>query len=117
MPLVYDYIAQYGVVDENSYPYTSRHGNCRRNGGNFRVASHKGGRLTNCAALATLVSGRPITIAVAAGNVYWQGYSGGIMNQCGNAQGVDHGVTLVGVHQDDQENYWKIKNSWGTSWG
>ena len=117
MPLVYDYIAQYGVTDENSYPYTSRHGNCRRNGGNFRVKTYKGGRLTNCAALATLVAGRPITIAVTAGNVYWQGYSGGIMNQCGNAAGVDHGVTLVGVHQDDQENYWKIKNSWGTSWG
>ena len=39
------------------------------------------------------------------------------MHQCGNSGNVDHGVTLVGVHQDDQENYWKIKNSWGTSWG
>ena len=63
------------------------------------------------------MTGRPVTIAVTAGNSYWQSYSGGIMNQCGNAAGVDHGVTLVGVHQDNEENYWKIKNSWGTSWG
>lgn len=63
-----------------------------------------------------MVAGRPISVAVSAGNQYWQNYAGGIMNQCGSGS-IDHGVMLVGVYQDAKQNYWKVKNSWGTSWG
>lgn len=62
-----------------------------------------------------MVTGRPVTIAVAAGSSYWQNYAGGILNQCGTK--IDHGVLLVGVFQNSTQNYWKIKNSWGTGWG
>jgi len=62
-----------------------------------------------------MVTGRPVAVAVSAGNQYWQGYTSGIMNTCTGS--VDHGVSLVGVYQDDTQNYWKIKNSWGPSWG
>lgn len=62
-----------------------------------------------------MVTGRPVSIAVAAGSGYWMNYAGGILNQCGT--GIDHGVLLVGVFQNSTANYWKIKNSWGPSWG
>jgi len=58
---------------------------------------------------------RPVSVAVSAGNSYWMNYAGGIINKCGT--GVDHGVLLVGVFQNSTVNYWKIKNSWGTTWG
>jgi C1A family cysteine protease len=63
-----------------------------------------------------MVTGRPISITVSAGNSYWQSYANGIMNVCGNGP-IDHGVTLVGVYQDATQNYWKVKNSWGKTWG
>jgi C1A family cysteine protease len=62
-----------------------------------------------------MVAGRPVAVAVSAGNSYWQSYTGGIMNVCSGD--LDHGVVVVGVYQDATQNYWKIKNSWGTSWG
>jgi hypothetical protein len=62
-----------------------------------------------------MVTGRPISVAVAAGSSYWMLYAGGILNQCGTA--IDHGVLVVGVFQNSTTNYWKVKNSWGTSWG
>jgi C1A family cysteine protease len=39
-------------------------------------------------------------------------YTGGIMSVCGHS--VDHCVQAVGV---DTSSYWKVRNSWGTSWG
>ena len=35
------------------------------------------------------------------------------MSVCGKS--IDHAVQAVGVNTDD--GYWKIRNSWGTSWG
>lgn len=116
MPLVYDYAVKYGITTETLYPYVQKESTCKTTGGSFKITSYKGGALSNCSALSLMVTGRPVGVAVSAGNQYWQNYAGGILNQCGSGQ-VDHGVTLVGVYQDDTENYWKVKNSWGTEWG
>ena len=113
---VYNYVISYGTTTESNYPYTQVASSCKSNGGSYKISNYQGGALANCSALAAMVSGRPLSIAVSAGNAYWQNYAGGILNVCGNG-GVDHGVTLVGVYQDDTQNYWKVKNSWGQTWG
>jgi C1A family cysteine protease len=104
-----------GVTTEAAYPYTQTSGSCKVNGGAFKISSYSGGALADCNALAAMVTGRPTSIAVSAGNNYWMNYAGGILNQCGT--GIDHGVLLVGVFQNATQNYWKVKNSWGASWG
>jgi C1A family cysteine protease len=43
--------------------------------------------------------------------VNWSHYSSGVFNNCG--QKTDHAVLLVGV----VGGAWKIKNSWGITWG
>ena len=56
------------------------------------------------------------TIGINAGNM--QLYTGGVADprSC-PASGVDHAVLIVGYGTDSGSPYWKIKNSWGTSWG
>lgn len=93
-------------------------GNCKMNSqASYKISSYVGGALPDCSSLATMIAGRPVGIAVTAGNSYWQLYAGGILTECGTATNVDHAVLAVGVVQNGTDNYWKIKNSWGTSWG
>lgn len=59
-----------------------------------------------------------IAVAVQAGTTAFQNYVGGIYS-CTNYTGVDHGVLLVGYGSNTTsgQDYWIVKNSWGTSWG
>jgi C1A family cysteine protease len=49
-------------------------------------------------------------VAVDATN--WSRYSGGVFSNCGTS--LNHAVLGVGF---DSTGNWKIRNSWGTSWG
>merc|ERR1712039_180709 len=58
----------------------------------------------------------PVSIAVEADKSAFQLYRGGILSStCGS--NLDHGVLLVGYGTDNGQDYWKVKNSWGTSFG
>lgn len=43
-------------------------------------------------------------------------YNGGILNGCQQAQ-TDHAILLVGYGYWGKRPYWKVKNSWATTWG
>merc|ERR1719401_3184621 len=70
-----------------------------------------------------LVEQGPIAVAVAAGSE-WNWYSSGIMTPkgCDQDNVISHAVTLYGYgavkHKElGKVRFWRIKNSWGASWG
>lgn len=71
----------------------------------------------NLTALADAVEVGPVSICVVA--QMWDYYESGVMTaeQCGpmGDEFVDHCVQLVGF--DRKQNYWIVRNSWGTEWG
>jgi len=113
----FDYVHEYGLCYESAYPYTGKTDSCQKSTceQHVKVASHTDIPQGDTASLKSACSSvGPISIAVDA-NMFWQLYTGGVFNHMCNKNKLDHGVLLVGY--DSSEGYWKVKNSWGESWG
>jgi len=68
-------------------------------------------------ALEAAVAVGPVSVAIEADQACFQFYSGGIMSDPSCGTQLDHGVLAVGFGVQGSQKYWKVKNSWGTSWG
>lgn len=113
----YNYVKKAGGIETDaSYPYTSYQGvtgSCHSSASQFKIGVDSYTTLSGESSMATYVqSTGPLSVCVDAST--WNSYKGGIMTSCGNR--VDHCVQAVGVDASSS-GYWKVRNSWGTSWG
>jgi C1A family cysteine protease len=114
-------IEQGGITSESNYPYTSGNGNtgkCDKTKESPVAAKFSGYKdvQSDEDQMATWISTNgPLSVAVDAAQ-HWQTYTGGILTTCKGTQ-LDHGVLAVGYGTDNGQDYWIVKNSWGTSWG
>jgi len=60
---------------------------------------------------------KPVCVSVAAANIYFQLYTGGILNTESCTGQLDHAVTAVGWGTEDGQEYLIVRNSWGADWG
>jgi len=113
----YNYVKSAGGIESNSdYPYTSYQGvtgSCHSNPSKYQVTVKSYSTINGESNMANYVKATgPLSVCLDASS--WNSYRGGIMTSCG--QRVDHCVQAVGV-DTSAGGYWKVRNSWGTSWG
>jgi len=120
MATAFTWAKSQNVCTEASYPYTAADGTCKSScstaipqGG---VSGYKsvGSFLFKATKekMQSAIQQQPVSVAIQADQTSFQHYTSGILSgTCGTQ--LDHGVLAVGY----DTGYWKVKNSWGASWG
>ena len=102
-----DYVKDHGITTESAYPYRGHNGHCTIDKGDFKISKYL--KPKGCTNIMNALQGRPIGVSADATN--WSHYEKGVFSDC--KKELNHNILLVGI----TGSYYKIKNSWGTSWG
>ena len=111
-----------GLCAEDDYPYTSgggTSGTCESSSctvvDGSQVSSWVDVKQSDDA-MTSALDQQPISIAIEADQSAFQYYKDGVFTEaCGT--NLDHGVLAVGYGTMDGTDYYRVKNSWGPSWG
>merc|ERR1711881_802375 len=121
MDNAFSWVQQNGICSETAYPYTSgggQTGTCKKGCSPVvTITGHTDVPARNENALKAAVSKQPVSVAIEADKSAFQLYRSGILDNAGCGTNLDHGVLVVGYGTGSGKDYWKVKNSWGATWG
>lgn len=119
--LAFHYWTNHLVESEAAYPYVPVQNTCAYNAAaayqNIIVTGHVAVTVDSVSALQAAVAQQPIAVSIEADTLVFQSYTSGVLNstKCGTT--LDHAVLAAGYGTENGQDYWLVKNSWGTGWG
>jgi len=113
----FKFIIEKGQCEISSYPYTAKDGSCKSCSPVAHISSCSDVKPNDQISLKAAVAQQPVAIAIEADTFYFQSYSSGILTSSSCGTTLDHGVLIVGYGTENEQDYWEVKNSWGTTWG
>jgi C1A family cysteine protease len=121
MDNAFKWIEKNGLCTESDYPYTSgggKTGTCKSSckPAVTLTGFHDVPKGDETSLLAAAAIG-PVSIAIEADKSAFQLYKSGILDNKACGTNLDHGVLIAGYGTDGGKDYWKVKNSWGATWG
>merc|ERR1711907_81058 len=121
MDNAFQFISQNGgICSEAEYPYKAQQGTCQKDCKKVvTISGYEDVPKNDEKSLQYAAAKGPVSIAIEADKIAFQFYKGGVLDNSACGTSLDHGVLLVGYGTDATtgKDFWKVKNSWGTSWG
>ena len=119
MDNAFTYVMDNGLCSESAYGYTAVKGTCAYDtcGTKYHITGCQDVPASNELALREAVAKQPVSVAIEADTRVFQLYRSGVITSSECGTNLDHGVLTVGYGEDNGVKYWKVKNSWSTSWG
>ena len=129
----YDYqeftgLVEYGVCNNDVYPYTDREQACQSSAWDAPRTSFQSWHRVDCndtAAIKTAIMTYGVVAAAVEVGSAFEAYSGGVYQDsyttCSSSPcyytPTNHIIALVGWNDNGGDGYWILRNSWGTHWG
>lgn len=112
------YVKDQGITTEAKYPYHGVGSTCKYTEADkvFTVSDCTEVTADKELALTAAVALNPVSVAIQANHLSFQLYKSGVYTgNCGTK--LDHGVLAVGYGTIGGKKHFKVKNSWGATWG
>ena len=108
------------AILEKDYAYTAKDGSCQ-----YDSLSHTGVDVSgyswvtadSSSQTKAAIAKQPISVSIEADRYVFQLYSSGVFDSTSCGTSLDHAVALVGYGTENGQDYYLLRNSWGTSWG
>ncbi|KAL7714644.1 Cysteine proteinase 3 [Entamoeba marina] len=114
------YLKNNGAMKESDYEYQAVQGTCAYDSSKVVAKStgEKSIESGNEDDLTAAIAEGTVAVAIDASKISFQLYKSGVYNEprCSSTS-LDHGVAAVGYGNLDGDDYYIVRNSWGSSWG
>ena len=110
----------YEIETEAKYPYKGKDGTCAYSAADIsgvNVAYYEMVTQDNVEQMKAAVAKQPVSVSIEADRAVFQQYHSGIFDSTGCGTNLDHATLVVGYGSENGQEYWIMKNSWGTVWG
>ena len=116
----FTYWETHNAIARDAYPYTAKNGDCKydslTNTG-IEVATYTDVTPESDSQMKAALAQQPISVAIEADKAVFQLYKTGVFDSASCGTDLDHAVALVGFGSEGGQDYYILRNSWGTTWG
>jgi len=117
------YLKNHPLAKESDYSYTSGHGvtgSCNTSAaakGCVSVTGQASVTRNSPSQLKLAVRQQVVSVAIQADQMVFQQYTSGVITSAACGTSLDHAVAIVGYGTENGQEYFRVRNSWGASWG
>jgi len=116
----FKYYESNGAMYESDYSYQGTKGSCSystRQATDVQASTYLDVTVNSESQVKAAIAQQPISVAIQANQMVFQLYTSGIFDNTRCGTNLDHAVALVGYGSEGGQDYYILRNSWGTTWG